>query len=115
MAYVVAEPCIGTKDAACVDACPVDWIPPKKNTTYDDRRPVFDEVMQLYIDPVECIVWGPAYRFVRPLQFLRWTIFPKSGSTARNLMQATSKPANSHGPNTPSTRRSRRNREDQRP
>src|ERR1700754_2663832 len=23
MAYVIAEPCIGTKDTACVDACPV--------------------------------------------------------------------------------------------
>ena len=26
MAYVIAEPCIGTKDTACVDACPVDCI-----------------------------------------------------------------------------------------
>ncbi len=26
MAYVIAEPCIGTKDSACVDACPVDCI-----------------------------------------------------------------------------------------
>jgi len=25
MAYVIAEPCIGVKDTACVDACPVDW------------------------------------------------------------------------------------------
>src|SRR5256885_8469169 len=24
MAYVIAEPCIGTKDTACVDVCPVD-------------------------------------------------------------------------------------------
>ncbi|RME50458.1 MAG: ferredoxin, partial [Deltaproteobacteria bacterium] len=24
MAYIIAEPCIGTKDTACVDACPVD-------------------------------------------------------------------------------------------
>src|SRR5438874_8118082 len=30
MAYVIAEPCIGTKDTACVDACPVDCIHPKK-------------------------------------------------------------------------------------
>jgi NAD-dependent dihydropyrimidine dehydrogenase PreA subunit len=29
MAYVIAEPCIGTKDTACVDACPVDCIHPK--------------------------------------------------------------------------------------
>ncbi len=55
MTYVIAEPCIGTKDTACVDACPVDCIHPKKNTTYDDGRTGFDEVPQLYIDPVECI------------------------------------------------------------
>jgi len=24
MTYVIAEPCIGVKDTACVDACPVD-------------------------------------------------------------------------------------------
>jgi NAD-dependent dihydropyrimidine dehydrogenase PreA subunit len=58
MSYVIAEPCIGVKDTACVDACPVDCIHPKKNTTYDDGRPGFDEVPQLYIDPVECIDCG---------------------------------------------------------
>jgi NAD-dependent dihydropyrimidine dehydrogenase PreA subunit len=50
MAYVIAEPCIGVKDTACVDACPVDCIHPKKNATYDDGRPGFEEVPQLYID-----------------------------------------------------------------
>ncbi len=30
MAYVIAEPCIGTKDTACVDACPVDCIAIRK-------------------------------------------------------------------------------------
>src|SRR6185295_17484222 len=58
MAYVIAEPCIGVKDTACVDACPVDCIHPKKNTTYEDGRPGFEEVPQLYIDPVECIDCG---------------------------------------------------------
>ena len=39
MAYVIAEPCIGTKDAACVDACPVDCIHPKKDETgYSDAK-----------------------------------------------------------------------------
>jgi NAD-dependent dihydropyrimidine dehydrogenase PreA subunit len=33
MAYAIAEPCIGTKDTACVDACPLDCIHPKKNKT----------------------------------------------------------------------------------
>ncbi len=52
MAYVIAEPCIGTKDHACVDACPVDCIHPKK-----DEAPFATEEM-LYIDPVECIDCG---------------------------------------------------------
>ena len=58
MAFVIAEPCIGVKDTACVDACPVDCIHPKKSTAYDDGRPTFDGVPQLYIDPVECIDCG---------------------------------------------------------
>ena len=49
MAYVIAEPCIGTKDTACVDACPVDCIHPKK----DEAK--YGETDQLFIDPVECI------------------------------------------------------------
>ena len=52
MAYVIAEPCIGTKDSACVDACPVDCIHPKK----DEKG--HGEVEQLFIDPVECIDCG---------------------------------------------------------
>jgi len=64
VAYVIAEPCIGVKDASCVDACPVDCIHPKKNATYNDGRPGFDGVPQLYIDPVECIA-ALASRFAR--------------------------------------------------
>ena len=52
MAYVIAEPCIGTKDTACVDACPVDCIHPKKD------EPNHAEAEMLYIDPVECIDCG---------------------------------------------------------
>jgi NAD-dependent dihydropyrimidine dehydrogenase PreA subunit len=52
MAYVIAEPCIGTKDHACVDACPVDCIHPKKDEAG------FADAQQLYIDPVECIDCG---------------------------------------------------------
>jgi len=52
MAYVIAEPCIGTKDTACVDACPVDCIHPKKDEAgHGDSD-------QLFIDPVECIDCG---------------------------------------------------------
>lgn len=37
MAYVIAEPCIGVKDTACVDACPVDCIHPKKDEAVRKR------------------------------------------------------------------------------
>jgi NAD-dependent dihydropyrimidine dehydrogenase PreA subunit len=43
-----AEPCVGTKDTACVAACPVDCNHPKKNATHGDVRPSFDEVSQRY-------------------------------------------------------------------
>ncbi|MFZ0139371.1 MAG: ferredoxin family protein [Candidatus Sulfotelmatobacter sp.] len=52
MAYVIAEPCINTKDTACVDACPVDCIHPKKDDPKYATEPL------LYIDPVECIDCG---------------------------------------------------------
>jgi NAD-dependent dihydropyrimidine dehydrogenase PreA subunit len=58
VAFIIAEPCIGTKDTACVDACPVDCIHPKKDTQYEDGRPGFEAVDQLFIDPVECIDRG---------------------------------------------------------
>ncbi len=44
MAYIICEPCIDTKDKACVDVCPVDCI-------YHDG----DEDRMLYIHPEECI------------------------------------------------------------
>ena len=50
MAY--AEPCIGVKDTACVDACPVDCIHPRRNEAS------FDKDIQLYIHPEECIDCG---------------------------------------------------------
>ena len=52
MAYVIAEPCIGVKDMACVDACPVDCIHPRK----DEED--FETTTMIYIDPVECIDCG---------------------------------------------------------
>ena len=41
MTYIIAEPCIGVKDRACVDVCPVECI--------------YDGEDQLYIKPEECI------------------------------------------------------------
>ena len=44
MPYVVAEPCVGTKDSACVAVCPVDCI--------------YEGDDQYYINPDECIDCG---------------------------------------------------------
>ncbi len=49
MAYVIAEPCIGTKDNSCVEVCPVDCIHPTPD------EPDYDKVEMLFIDPEECI------------------------------------------------------------
>jgi ferredoxin len=49
VAYIIAEPCIGTKDNSCVEVCPVDCIHPTPD------EPDYDGVEQLYIDPDECI------------------------------------------------------------
>ncbi|MCI0659701.1 MAG: ferredoxin family protein [Acidobacteria bacterium] len=50
--YVICEPCIGTKDSACVDVCPVDCIHPRKD------EPEFESAAQLFINPDECIDCG---------------------------------------------------------
>ena len=46
MTYVITEPCIGVKDASCVDVCPVDCI----HARVDDAM--------FFIDPDECIDCG---------------------------------------------------------
>jgi len=52
MPFVITDPCIGTKDTACVDVCPVDCIHPRKD------EPEFDATAMLYIHPDECIDCG---------------------------------------------------------
>ena len=52
MAYVIAEPCIGTKDTACVTVCPVDCIHPTK------EEAGFADAEMLYVDPEPCIHCG---------------------------------------------------------
>ena len=43
MSYIITEPCVDVKDAACVDVCPVDCI-----YTTDEER-------MYYINPEDCI------------------------------------------------------------
>jgi len=50
VAYVIIDTC--TKDALCVDVCPVDCIHPKTDET------AFQAAPQLYINPAECIDCG---------------------------------------------------------
>ena len=52
MTYIIAEPCVGVKDTACVEVCPVDCIHPRK----DEAN--FAEEKMLYIDPEVCIDCG---------------------------------------------------------
>jgi ferredoxin len=52
VAYIICEPCVGTKDTACVDVCPVDCIHPRKDEAG------FATAEMLYIHPDECIDCG---------------------------------------------------------
>jgi ferredoxin len=52
MTFVITDPCINTKDTACVDVCPVDCIHPRKD------EPEFEQATMLYIHPAECIDCG---------------------------------------------------------
>ncbi|MBK8915727.1 MAG: 4Fe-4S binding protein [Phycisphaerales bacterium] len=52
MSHYITEPCIKTKDTACVDVCPVDCIHPRKD------EPDFEQVDQLFIDKDTCIDCG---------------------------------------------------------
>ncbi len=42
MPFIITDPCIGTKDTACVDVCPVDCIHPRKD------EPEFAQATILY-------------------------------------------------------------------
>jgi NAD-dependent dihydropyrimidine dehydrogenase PreA subunit len=52
MTFIITDPCIDTKDTACVDVCPVDCIHPRKD------EPEFERTAILYIHPEECIDCG---------------------------------------------------------
>jgi len=71
MAYVIADPCIGVKDTACVDVCPCDCIHPRRD---EDG---FAAAAQLYIDPDVCTDCG-ACAPVCPVR----AIFPPDGLPA---------------------------------
>ena len=60
MAYVIALPCVGVKDTACVAVCPCDCIHPTKDASCVEACPVDcihaeEADPQYYIDPDTCI------------------------------------------------------------
>lgn len=52
MAFVICEPCIGRKETACFEVCPVEAIHPGK------EEDGYEETDQLFINPDECIECG---------------------------------------------------------
>lgn len=62
MAYVVTEPCIGTKDRSCVEVCPVDcfynFASEELNAKISKDPAVDGDVGMLVIHPDECIHCG---------------------------------------------------------
>ncbi len=62
MAYVVTEPCIGTKDRSCVEVCPVDcfynFADQKLNDKSSKEPAKLGDIGMLVIHPDECIHCG---------------------------------------------------------
>ncbi len=60
MTYIIAEPCVGVCDSACVDVCPVDCIYPAEGLTLsdEDKEKMISMNEMLYIHPEECIDCG---------------------------------------------------------
>ena len=62
MTYIIAEPCVGTCDTACLDVCPVDCIHgpfDKEGTGLETKASGFNPANKmLYINPEECIDCG---------------------------------------------------------
>ena len=49
MTYIIAEPCVGTCDTACVEVCPVDCIP---------KDPEHEETQEQLLEKKENLVNG---------------------------------------------------------
>ena len=64
VAYIIAEPCIGVKDTACVDVCSVECIHPTRD------EPDCGAAAMLFVDPMKRIDWG-ACASVCPVDAIR--------------------------------------------
>ena len=92
MTYIIAEPCLNTKDTACVDVCPVDCIHPRK----DEAE--FAEATQLYINPDECIDCGACSLPARLLPSSRKRKFQRNGSRSFRLITITGRSSHPQPP-----------------
>ena len=79
MAYIITEPCIGTKDKSCVDVCPVDCIHGK------------DEDEMLFIDPEVCIDCGACVSACPVEAIFADSDIPRSGKSTRQSTPSTSR------------------------
>src|SRR4051812_39386394 len=88
MAYVIAEPCIGTKDNSCVEVCPVDCIHPTPD------EPDYESVEMLYIDPNECIDCDACVEACPVTPASRRTRCPASGRSTPSSTPTTTSASN---------------------
>ena len=60
MTYIIAKPCEGVCNTACVEVCPVDCIYPPEGLSLrpKDKEKIKEMNEQLYIHPEECIDCG---------------------------------------------------------
>lgn len=68
MPYVISDPCIGSKDQACVDVCPVDCI--------------YEGEGRLWIHPTECTTCG-ACESVCPVEAISYIDADADGDDLR--------------------------------
>src|SRR5947208_16297483 len=83
MAYIICEPCVGVKDKACVEICPVDCI-------YEGDKEGFPDM--LFIHPDECIDCGVCQPECPVNAIFPKTTSPRSGpSTSRSTPTTSSR------------------------
>jgi NAD-dependent dihydropyrimidine dehydrogenase PreA subunit len=83
MAFVIAEPCIGTKDTACVDACPVHCIHPGKMSQHLALS------RSCTLIPLSASIAEPAFQRVLFPPSLPQMICQTNGSTSQRSMPDT--------------------------
>ncbi len=105
MAYIIAEPCIGVKDKACVEACPVDCIHITLQGKGKDRKLLkfnidFNKCMWCALCtepcPTECLVMTTNYesaswdRKALLVEYVREDVEPTAGLPIENWKRKSS-------------------------